>query len=696
MKKKCLAIMAALCMLLMLLPATAFAEGVTTESELAAAVEQGGDILLGADMALTNTLVIDGGQEVVLDLGGKILSSSLTTAVKVTDGSLTVKNGTVDVQYEAFRVDGKDCASAEEAVLTLASDVTVTSVNDCCVFILNKATLNTAADLTSKGDYCTIQGNGNAHGTVVNITDGSVIHTSSGAIYVPQNNIMTISGGVISGSTALYYKSGTLTISGGTLVGNGEKADYEYNGNGFNATGDALVVDNCNYPGGEPVVEITGGTFVSENAAAVGSYAKDETVERLDGMISGGSFNTDVGDLLADGCAMEKNEDGVYEIVPSEDSVVAIGSRGYATLAEAVAAVPADGDETTITLLKDASGDGVVVKAGQNIVLDLGTHTYTITGLVGSAGTETNGMQLLKDSTVTLKNGTITSTTAKILIQNYSNLTLENVVLDGTQSSVCEYTVSNNFGSMRATGGTEILAAEGRTAFDLWYGMSEIYKDGITVTFDKDFTGKVEGKIEYGAASGAAEDWADKASLSIEGGTFDTQFVASNGNDITQANITVSGGSFTSPLPEEFCADGFELVDKGDGTFGVCNHENVQTGLVNAKEPTCVDKGYTGDKVCADCGTVLEKGTEIPATGVHTYGDWTTVKEATASETGLKERVCTVCGHKETAEIPMIETPESPETGVSGGVTAGIVLALVLAAGSFGAVMTAGKRKVAK
>lgn len=50
---------------------------------------------------------------------------------------------------------------------------------------------------------------------------------------------------------------------------------------------------------------------------------------------------------------------------------------------------------------------------------------------MGSSGTETNGFQLQKGSAVTFKNGTITSDKAKILIQNYSDLTLENVVLDG-------------------------------------------------------------------------------------------------------------------------------------------------------------------------------------------------------------------------------------------------------------------------
>ena len=48
-----------------------------------------------------------------------------------------------------------------------------------------------------------------------------------------------------------------------------------------------------------------------------------------------------------------------------------------------------------------------------------------------------------------------------------------------------------------------------------------------------------------------------------------------------------------------------------------CKHENTKT--VNAKAPTCLDKGYTGDTVCAVCGVLLESGTIIDAPG-HQFG----------------------------------------------------------------------------
>ncbi len=50
----------------------------------------------------------------------------------------------------------------------------------------------------------------------------------------------------------------------------------------------------------------------------------------------------------------------------------------------------------------------------------------------------------------------------------------------------------------------------------------------------------------------------------------------------------------------------------------VCEHKNTE--LVNEKAPTCLDKGYTGDTVCEDCGVLLEPpGTIIDAPG-HQFG----------------------------------------------------------------------------
>lgn len=103
----------------------------------------------------------------------------------------------------------------------------------------------------------------------------------------------------------------------------------------------------------------------------------------------------------------------------------------------------------------------------------------------------------------------------------------------------------------------------------------------------------------------------------------------------------------------------------------------------NRVESTCTSKGYI-KRVCSRCGeTVTDyldlkehtytknyqsvsdtqhnafftctmcnySYTEISA---HSWGDWTTTKEATQSAAGEKARTCTVCNHKQTETIPTL------------------------------------------
>lgn len=129
----------------------------------------------------------------------------------------------------------------------------------------------------------------------------------------------------------------------------------------------------------------------------------------------------------------------------------------------------------------------------------------------GSAGTETNGFQFLKDSTIVIKNGTLKSEDAKILVQNYSNLTLDNVKLIGSPNN--QYTLSNNFGEIIIKNNTEISACDGNVAFDVYYGMFEVYDEGVHVTI-ADNSVVIGGKVEFGKADRAdAAKFADNASL---------------------------------------------------------------------------------------------------------------------------------------------------------------------------------------
>lgn len=374
-----------------------------------------------------------------------------------------------------------------------------------------------------------------------------------------------------------------------------------------------------------------------------------------------------------------------------DNDAAKIGDKTYETLAGAVASVT-DGTATTITLLRDASGDGIIISSGRNITIDLNNHTYTIDGnTVGSSGTKTNGFQLLKGANVTIKDGKITSTKAKILIQNYCNLTLHNVVLDGTTLSDSDphpYTLSLNCGNIKITGSTSILAKPNvGVAFDLYYWPKNGYTEGVQVTVDT--TGTISGPIELDedgkeGAAGAA----DKNSLTIQNvrlegtisnklGEYDTKVVSVSGGifsetplKYTDDTVVSTGGDFyvgkqanevmQNPATKEVTVlqakgsltarDGVKVINSTGSAITV-NGQKVEPGnpseihnmkAVAAKDPTCNEQGNSAYWVCQSCGLVTDANGKvlsavptIPAKG-HNYQDG----------------VCTVCGASENAAVP--------------------------------------------
>ena len=183
---------------------------------------------------------------------------------------------------------------------------------------------------------------------------------------------------------------------------------------------------------------------------------------------------------------------------------VMIGDSAYASVPEAVKAIvnKKEPQGSTIKLTKDLTGPGVQVAGGQEFTFDLDGHTYTVTDpTVGSTGTETNAFQLLMGSNLTFRDGVITTESAsgKILIQNYSNLKLEDVTLKGGPST--EYTLSNNNGNVTIGAGTNIYAggAGRKAAFDVCRFADY---ESVVVTVEKG-AGDIVGVIETSVSGGA-------------------------------------------------------------------------------------------------------------------------------------------------------------------------------------------------
>ena len=181
--------------------------------------------------------------------------------------------------------------------------------------------------------------------------------------------------------------------------------------------------------------------------------------------------------------------------------IVTVGDAGYDTLKEAVE--KANG--TTIKFVIDAVGPGVVIN--KDVTIDFNGKTYTFNEGVGSTGTPSNGFQILKGNTVTLKNGTLNVASEAadkfyILIQNYADLTVENMNLDGTNldkwslTDGDSYVLSNNSGTVNVIGSTITANNDGELAFALDACLKAPY-DAPVVTVAEGST--INGNVEVSA-----------------------------------------------------------------------------------------------------------------------------------------------------------------------------------------------------
>lgn len=336
-------------------------------------------------------------------------------------------------------------------------------------------------------------------------------------------NVIIESGTFIGLGETIYSEDGNITINGGTFSAKPIT--------GATSTPYLLNCLDANFASGSASITVNGGTFIDYDPVAQ---------------------KADKGSYMAEGYTTSKvvDSDGTIKYVANIAPVIVADAEGnnkyYSSLQDAVKNAK---NGETITLRNEAatdgvvSGGGVVVPAGSNFTLDLNGLTYCVSkDMVGSAGSETNGFQLLKDSNITIKNGTLTKSidyvNGSMLIQNYSNLTLDNAKLIGTSN--IKYVVSNNYGNVTFKNSTEISATEGNYAFDAYF-WPKAYEEGVTVTIADD-TVKINGKVGY--ASGRQTEKAyNKVNIIMPAGyqlTLDDGLVLETSEDGKTQEVTTS------------------------------------------------------------------------------------------------------------------------------------------------------------
>lgn len=414
----------------------------------------GGKVTLESDVTLTSPLEIN--NDVTLDLGSKTLTAN-QSGIIVKNGTFTIKNGNlsaINTGCDAISIQGSDNATI---VVNVENNATITA-GDCCIVVPNSnksenITVNTAGTLEAKGTYNAVQFNGNAKTSNLNVTGGEITSTDGDAagIYYPCNGTLSISGGTITGSTAVYVKSGNLKITGGTLVGNGTQKDYEYFGNGCHTTGDALVIDNCNYPYPLGTLSVSNGTFISHNAKAVGSYSHGDGTEVKAGFITGGIFSTDPSEYVAEGYEASKDDDNwrvVKEIVKvgnAEDLKNALNSLVAGNMVVLEKDIDLTGQEWIVSSPWQGSSTEVIFNGNNHKIIGLST-TGLQGGLFGkynSNGNITIKNLILED--VTIKGTDVDGESAGGAligwIENHGagTITIENVKVEGIKAEGFKY-----------------------------------------------------------------------------------------------------------------------------------------------------------------------------------------------------------------------------------------------------------------
>ena len=544
----------------------------TMDEAFKAQTASGEPIVLLRDYT-TGSAFSSGSIDRTVDLAGHTWTCTGTDAnsaafeINYSDASLTVKNGKV-------------VSSQLVGLIPSAMGGTIKYDNSSLVF--DGVVMTTTA-------RSGIETNGNNTNDTVTLRNSTLNVPNGFGIYFPSSGTLTIDNSVINAKTmGVQVCSGSLNISGaGTAITvSGDGIDKTINDGAIEDGAAISIVNRIGYKGLSNI-EVKGGTFTAKDGnAAVKAYNwKDLTpsdfTQNDKVSVSGGTFSSAVDEsLCADGYIPTKNTDGTFGVKVGK-YVAEIGSQGYESLTEAVAAAE---DGQTVTLLADAAEDVVISKS---ITLDLGGKTLTNTN-AGKATISVTG------GTVTVKNGNVMGGTGYYNIEvtkegSNANLTLTDVTATAgnTGSSMIDNYGTLTITSGTYTGGLDTVKNEPSAKLNITGGTFTLTKgnsDGFTgvvfnygeLTISGGEFVQSDKNAPYGQAQVIHTDKSGSAAPStvITGGTFKNLCTRSPAWTVREMNAAAgatkaSGGTFNKNILEAYCAAGFIPTKNADGTYGV-------------------------------------------------------------------------------------------------------------------------------
>ncbi len=549
---------------------------------------------------------IAAGKELTLDLNGKTLSGGTGTAKAALYnlGTITIRDSSAAQTGTIKRDDAGIEDETSYYVIRNEGTMTIESGN-----VINNSgyrKTNPTGSMIGSSLIC----NGDCDGgSTLTIKGGTFTQNNFIAIKNGALGVLHVTGGTITSNHSAIQNWFKADITGGEIKGQlwtdawkeGESVGETKIGGDAKFTGE-IVMDITGSV--VPTLAINGGNLNVTNWRITNSAANAGAKPA----VSGGTFTSAVpAEYCAAGFIPTANADGTYG-VQQQQVLAKIGDTAYYTMDAAFHAVQAG---ETIVMQRDYTTGAEQYSGNKSFAINLNGKTWTYTGTnTNHAAFEIN----YPDVTLTVQNGTVASNSMVGLIPSamgvggtitYDNagLVFENVTMTAKGHSGIEtngnntndavtlknstLNVPDGFGIYFPSSGT--LTIDNSTINAKTMGVqvcagSLSINAGSAITVTGDAVPKTEndGAIQDGAAISIVNRTGYKGlgDVTVTGG----KFTAKTGNEAIKAydwannteteftankTVAVSGGTFSSAVPEGLCANGYIPVANGDGTHTV-------------------------------------------------------------------------------------------------------------------------------
>ena len=466
------------------------------------------------DTQTTVTLIADTSENISVNSGQNIVFDLQGHTISITSGCILTNAGTVLIQDGVLTSNSTtDGAVNNTGNLTVSGGQILMTNNKGKQAIFNNGTLEITGNAYIYSASSTEAGN-NRRAAVQNTANNELLVTGGTIVSSGYHGIVN------AGNMTIGTKDGTANMNSPVIQGikygissNNNYGFYDGIIKGIDAStnNDSKINDleqgyslhsSTEDIGGDIYHTLTSAQMV--NLDANGGYINPDKIYALYGEPAGtlpepgrsgyafdGWYTDPVNGTLVDSNTILTEENNTLYAHWTHAIAAQVNGVDYYTLQEAVNAVPKDGTQTTITLLRD-TGDKARIDAGQNILFDL------------------QGNKLIN-----CENG--------IMIEN--NGTLE--ITNGNLGSTALYgTINNNSGGLLVINGVNI-SGKNRSA---------IYNDGGSVIISDGYiTSTATGKQNLTALSRAAIQNINGGNVTITGGTIvgETQQAISNEGTLT-------------------------------------------------------------------------------------------------------------------------------------------------------------------